>query len=153
MRGSFKQMSYSVKDFVEKPSMLLIEPPRGRQPYFTFASAPDPLFKASKAPFLNLRLATPSGAPRQAPLELRCPGTTPKNAPRVRTERTKLLLVASHKSNSWLNTVSNTELSEFACPHRVPGRELSEFLSPFFCVTKRAHRVFHRTHRVRPQTQ
>ena len=44
-------------------------PPRGRQLYFTFPSAPDPLFKASKAPFLTLRVATPSGAPRQAPLE------------------------------------------------------------------------------------
>ena len=43
-------------------------PPRGRQPYFTFSSAPDPLFKASKAPFLTLRIATPSGAPRQAPI-------------------------------------------------------------------------------------
>ena len=45
-------------------------PPRGRQLYFTFPSAPDPLFKASKAPFLTSRVATPSGAPRQAPLEL-----------------------------------------------------------------------------------
>ena len=43
--------------------------PRGRQLYFTFPSAPDPLFKASKAPFLTLRVATPSGAPCQAPLE------------------------------------------------------------------------------------
>ena len=40
-------------------------PPRGRQVYFTFPSAPDPLSKASKAPFLTLRVATPSGAPRQ----------------------------------------------------------------------------------------
>ena len=45
-------------------------PPRdGRQLYLTFPSAPGPLFKASKAPFLALRDATPSGAPRQAPLE------------------------------------------------------------------------------------
>ena len=42
---------------------------RGRQLYFTLPSAPDPLFKASKAPFLTLRVATPSGAPRQAPLD------------------------------------------------------------------------------------
>ena len=27
------------------------------------------------------------------------------------------------------STVSNTELSEFFCPRRVPGRELREFLS------------------------
>ena len=45
-------------------------PPRGRQLYFTFPSAPDPLFKSSKAPFLTLRVATLSGAPRQAPLEV-----------------------------------------------------------------------------------
>ena len=37
-------------------------PLRGRQLYFTFASASDPLFKASKAPFLTLRVASPSGA-------------------------------------------------------------------------------------------
>ena len=42
---------------------------QGRQLHFTFPSAPDPLFKASKAPFLTLRVATPSGAPRQAPLD------------------------------------------------------------------------------------
>ena len=46
-------------------------PSGGRQLYFTFASAPDPLFKALKAPFLTLRVATPPGAPRQAPLELK----------------------------------------------------------------------------------
>ena len=35
------------------------------------------------------------------------------------------------------STVSNTELSEFFCPHRVPGRELSEFLSAYFlCDTE-----------------
>ena len=33
------------------------------------------------------------------------------------------------------STVSNTELSELFGPHRVPGRELSEFLSAYyFCV-------------------
>ena len=41
---------------------------RGRQLYFIFPTPPDPLVKASKAPFLTLRVATPSGAPRQAPL-------------------------------------------------------------------------------------
>ena len=45
-------------------------PPRGRQLYFTFPGAPDPLFEASKARFLTIRVATPSGAPRQAPLEI-----------------------------------------------------------------------------------
>ena len=28
--------------------------------------------------------------------------------------------------------VSNNELSEFACPHRVLGRELSEWLSAYY---------------------
>ena len=44
-------------------------PPPGRHLYFTFPSTPDPLFKASKAPFLTSKVAIPSGAPRQAPLE------------------------------------------------------------------------------------
>ena len=39
------------------------------------------------------------------------------------------------------STVSNTELSEFFGPHRVPGGELSEFLSAYYCVNKRTHRV------------
>ena len=37
-------------------------PPRGRQLYSTFPSAPDPFFKTLKAPYLTLRVATPSGA-------------------------------------------------------------------------------------------
>ena len=40
-------------------------PLRGRQHYLTFPSAPDPSFKASKAPFLTLRVATVLGAPCQ----------------------------------------------------------------------------------------
>ena len=32
--------------------------------------------------------------------------------------------------------VSNTELSEFCGPHRVPGRELSEFLSAYYLCVK-----------------
>ena len=47
------------------------------------------------------------------------------------------------------STVSNTELSEFFCSHRLPGKELSEFLS----AAKRTHRVFRRTHRVCHKTQ
>ena len=44
---------------------------RGRQLYFTFPSALDPLLnKVSKAPFLTLRVPTPLEAPRQAPLDL-----------------------------------------------------------------------------------
>ena len=42
--------------------------PRGGD---NFSSAADPLFKASKTPFLTLRVATPSGAPRQALLDTR----------------------------------------------------------------------------------
>ena len=34
------------------------------------------------------------------------------------------------------STVSNTEITEFFCPHRVPGRELSEFLSAYYFVCK-----------------
>ena len=34
------------------------------------------------------------------------------------------------------STVSNTGLSEFLCPHRVPGRELSEFLSAYYLCAK-----------------
>ena len=50
-------------------TVLQAAPPRGRQLHFTFPSAPDPLFKASRAPFLTLRVATSLGAPRQAPLD------------------------------------------------------------------------------------
>ena len=38
---------------------------------FTFLNDPNPLFIASKPPFLTLRVATPSGAPLQALLEFR----------------------------------------------------------------------------------
>ena len=48
-------------------------PPRGQQLYITVPSAPDAVFKASEAPFLTLRVATPSWAPHQAP-----PWKTPK---------------------------------------------------------------------------
>ena len=34
------------------------------------------------------------------------------------------------------STVSNTELSEFFGPHRVPGRELSEFLLACYACAK-----------------
>ena len=34
------------------------------------------------------------------------------------------------------STVSNTELSEFFCPHRVLGRDLSEFLSAYYLCDK-----------------
>ena len=54
---------------VEHRRVLQGAPWRGRQLCFTFPSAPDPLFKASKAPFPSLRVATPSRAPRQAPFE------------------------------------------------------------------------------------
>ena len=49
-------------------------------------------------------------------------------------------------------TVSNTELSEFFCPHRVPGRELREFVSAFcLCGQSELTEFFRRTHRVLPQ--
>ena len=40
------------------------------------------------------------------------------------------------------STVSNTELSEFFCPHRVPGRELSEFLSAYYLCAKASSTEF-----------
>ena len=51
------------------------------------------------------------------------------------------------------NTVSNTELSEFFGPHRVPGRELSEFLSAYYLCDKANSPSFRRTPRVCPKTQ
>ena len=67
---SCKLMIYiSLFSFAKNHRVLEGAPPTGRQLYFTFPSAPDPLFKASKALFLALRVATPSGAPCQAPLE------------------------------------------------------------------------------------
>ena len=46
------------------------------------------------------------------------------------------------------STVSNTELSEFFGPRRVPGTELSEFLLAYHLCAKPTHRVFRRTRRV-----
>ena len=62
----------TLRNFRTRSSHRILEraPPRGRQLYFTFPSAPDPLFKVSKVPFLTLRVATPSGAKDQAPLDL-----------------------------------------------------------------------------------
>ena len=40
----------------------------------------------------------------------------------------------SETGRIWL--VSNTELSEFFGPHRVPGRELSEFFSGYYLCAK-----------------
>ena len=52
------------------------------------------------------------------------------------------------------STVSNTELSEFFCPHRVPGGESSVSSSqPIICEPKQTHRVLPRTHRVCLKTQ
>ena len=34
------------------------------------------------------------------------------------------------------STVSNTKLSKFFGPHRVPGRELTEFLSAYYLFAK-----------------
>ena len=42
------------------------------------------------------------------------------------------------------STVSNTELSEFFCPHRAPGRELSEFLSAYYLCAKANSPIFFR---------
>ena len=37
------------------------------------------------------------------------------------------------------STVSNTKLSEFLCPHRVPEGELSEFLSAYYYLCAKAN--------------
>ena len=55
--------------FFENHRVLQGGAPEGATTLLTFPSAPDPFFKASKAPTVTLRVATPSGAPRQAPLE------------------------------------------------------------------------------------
>ena len=39
------------------------------------------------------------------------------------------------------STVSNAELSEFLGPHQVAGKERSEFLSAYYYVPKRSHRL------------
>ena len=49
------------------------------------------------------------------------------------------------------STVSNTELSEFLGPHRVPGRELSQFTSAYYLCATANSPSFPRTHRVCPK--
>ena len=54
------------------------------------------------------------------------------------------------------STVLNTELSEFFCPHRVPGGELREFLSAYYWCAKANSPsffffFFRRAHRVLPE--
>ena len=52
------------------------------------------------------------------------------------------------------STVSNTELSEFFGPHRVPGENSLSSSQPIICVPKRTHRVFFRkAHRVCRRTR
>ena len=54
------------------------------------------------------------------------------------------------------NTVSESmvSLSEFFCPRRVPGKELSEFLSAYYlCAKANSPSFFCRTHRVCHRTQ
>ena len=45
-------------------------------------------------------------------------------------------LIGNGPNTASESTVSNTELSEFFCPHPVPGRELSEFLSAYYLCDK-----------------
>ena len=51
------------------------------------------------------------------------------------------------------STVSNTELSEFLGLTEFRGASSVSSSQPIICVPKRTHRVFRRTHRVRPKTQ
>ena len=48
------------------------------------------------------------------------------------------ILVGNGPNTVSESTVSNTELSEFFCPRRIPGRELSEFLSAY-CLCDKAN--------------
>ena len=62
-----------VRHFSLKLYKIIGGAPEGPITLLRFPSAPDPLFKASKAPFLTRRVATPSGVPCQAPLvKTRC---------------------------------------------------------------------------------
>ena len=64
--------------------------------------------------------------------------------PAIDSSSEKLLILVRDRPDSLGNgpntvsesTVSNTELSEFLGPHRVPGRELSEFLSAYYLCGK-----------------
>ena len=53
-----------------------------------------------------------------------------------RTRGNSLKRVGDRPNTVPESTVSNTELSEFFCPHRVPGTELNEFLSAYYLCAK-----------------
>ena len=72
-RPSFSAVFFSKKTFFKYTNFIECFrgcPREGDNFTSPFPSAPDLLLKASKAPFLALRVATASGAPRQAPLEI-----------------------------------------------------------------------------------
>ena len=67
-----------------------------------------------------------------APNGLWC--TTPTSSPQLGFGMQQL--IGNGPNTVSESTVSNTELSELFCPHRVPGRELSEFLSAYYLCAK-----------------
>ena len=89
---------------------------------------------------------------------LKCPEASPGRIPckilQCLYGKTPWRIPADGPNTVSESTVSNTELSELFGPHWVPGREFSEFLSAFFCLPKRTHRVvFCRAQRVCLWTQ
>ena len=65
-------LSRSIPERCVQPHLSLSSP-RGGDSFTSLCQmlqSPDLLFEASKAPFLTSKIATSSGAPRQAPLEL-----------------------------------------------------------------------------------
>ena len=87
----------AIQNYPQNHRVLQGAPSRGQQLYFTFPSAPDPLVEASKARFLTPRVATLSGAPRQAPLDKMAYGQAPwKNSKITRNSSKQVFLALFH---------------------------------------------------------
>ena len=76
------------------------------------------LFQASR---------TPTKAPTKRPTKASTEVPT-----KTSSQVVEVHLFCFHLFCSSASTASNTELSEFFCPHQAPRRELSEFLSAFY---------------------
>ena len=81
-----------------------------------------------KSPFFSLKSLSSHPLPKKQ---------LPKKPGGVLTKRKIRGALLGHGPNTVSeSTVSNTELSEFFCPHRVSGRKLSEFLSAHYLCDK-----------------
>ena len=90
----------------------------------------------------------------QRPKESKTEAKASVNQPSLIGNTGRIRSLIGNRSNTVSeSTVSNTELSEFFGPHRVPGESSVSSSQPIICVLKRTHRVFCRTHRVRRRTQ